>query len=93
MTCDAFWEVGASENVYAREQVIKVLLDRYSDSDYQDIWETKDFDLIEVAPNNYLITYILIQGERTTRRATLWHYEDNTWKILYHQGTVVQKAG
>ena len=35
--CDAFWEVGASGNVYTKQDVIETLLERYNDSDYQGI--------------------------------------------------------
>lgn len=92
MTCDEFWEVGASGNVYTREYGIDVLLERYNDPHYQDIWETKDFELIQIAPDNYLMTYVLIQGERITRRSTIWRNCNGKWKILYHQGTVVQEG-
>jgi hypothetical protein len=91
MTCDEFWEVGASGNVYSREHVIEILLKRYSDPEYKDEWEANDFELTEITPNNYLITYVLVQGKRITRRATLWRYINSDWKILYHQGTVVQE--
>ena len=90
MTCDEFWEVGASGNRYSREDVIKILLERYSNPGYVDIWETKDFEILEITSDNYLITYILFQGERVTRRATIWRYIDGNWKILYHQGTVME---
>jgi len=89
MTCDEFFEVGASGNVYSREYVIDVLLERYNDPDYKDIWETKDFELTKIAPDNYLLTYILIQGDRITRRSTIWRNIGGKWKILYHQGTIV----
>lgn len=88
--CDEFWEIGASGNVYTHEDVIKTLLERYNDPDYQDIWETKDFKLLEIAPDNYLLTYTLIQNNtRITRRLTIWRRVNCKWKILYHQGTVV----
>lgn len=85
-------EVGASGNVYSREHVIQILLQRYSNPIYEGIWETKDFKLTEIAPNSYLLTYVLLQGERITRRATIWRFEDGNWKILYHQGTVIQES-
>lgn len=86
--CGEFWEVGASGNVYKRQDVIKILLDRYEDTNYQDIWETKDFEIIKIAQDNYLLTYILIQNKtRITRRSTIWRLENGDWKILYHQGT------
>lgn len=88
--CDDFWEVGASGNVYTKQDVIETLLERYNNPNYQDIWEAKDFELTTIAPDNYLLTYILIQDKtRVTRRSTLWRRVNGDWKILYHQGTVI----
>lgn len=90
--CDEFWEVGASGNVYTKQDVIETLLERYNDSNYQDIWETKDFALTQIAPDNYLLTYILIQNKtRVTKRSTIWRMVHGGWKILYHQGTVINR--
>ena len=90
LTCEGFWEVGASGNVYSREDVIATLLQRYNDPNYIDIWEAKDFDVIKITQDNYLITYVLIQDEnRITRRSTIWRKENDSWVIVYHQGTVV----
>jgi len=89
--CDEFWEVGASGNVYTKQDVIETLLERYNNPDYQDIWEAKDFELTTIAPDNYLLTYILIQDKtRVTRRSTLWRRVNGDWKILYHQGTLIE---
>lgn len=91
ITCEEFREVGASGRCYSREYVLETLLERYSDDKYGDIWETRDFQCLEIAPNNYLLTYTLIQNkERITRRSTIWRYTLDGWKILYHQGTIVQ---
>ncbi len=88
--CDEFWEVGASGNVYTKQDVIDTLLERYNDSNYQDISEAKNFALTQIAPDNYLLTYILIQNKiRVTRRSTIWRRIHGVWKILYHQGTVI----
>ncbi|PPE03412.1 GNAT family N-acetyltransferase [Holospora curviuscula] len=92
--CDEFWEVGASGNVYTKKDVIETLLERYNDPDYQDIWEAKDFELTTIAPDNYLLTYTLIQDKtRVTRRSTLWSKKNGDWKILYHQGTLIEGGG
>jgi aminoglycoside 6'-N-acetyltransferase len=91
--CDEFWEVGASGKVYTRANVIETLLERYNNPNYQDIWEAKDFALTKIAPHNYLLTYILIQDKtRVTRRSTLWRKVNGDWKILYHQGTVIDRG-
>ncbi len=89
---DEFWEVGASGNVYTKQDVIETLLERYNNPNYQDIWEAKDFALTTIAQDNYLLTYILIQGRtRVTRRSTLWRKVNGDWKILYHQGTIIKE--
>ncbi|HEY8720176.1 hypothetical protein [Pengzhenrongella sp.] len=43
----------------------------------------------ELAADTYLLTYVLQQGDRRTRRSTLWQRAGNSWRALYHQGTVV----
>lgn len=83
-----FREVGASGRRYSREYVLDVLEQRYKNPG-PDVWETKDFHCLEIAPDNYLLTYTLIQEERVTRRATIWRRTASGWKIVYHQGTVV----
>ena len=88
--CEEFWEVGASGNVYQKQNVLDTLLVRYQEPNYQDIWEAKDFHIMEIATDNYLLTYILTQNKnRVTRRSTIWRKVNNTWKILFHQGTEV----
>ncbi|NNM58654.1 MAG: DUF4440 domain-containing protein [Legionellales bacterium] len=92
--CDEFWEVGASGNIYTRQDVIETLLERYNDQNYQDIWETSDFKVTQIAPDNYLLTYNLIQNHsRHTRRSIIWRKVNGRWKILYHQGTVIDGGG
>jgi hypothetical protein len=92
-----FWEVGASGRRYNREYTLSELVKRYANPEYQGIysppentWQTKDFYCQQIAGDNYLLTYTLIQEERITRRATLWQRTTSSWKILYHQGTIVE---
>lgn len=88
--CDDFWEVGASGNVYTKNDVIATLLERYNNKDYQDIWEAKDFEVREISKHSYLLTYTLIQNKsRVTKRSTIWKNINGAWKIFYHQGTVI----
>lgn len=88
MTDPEFREVGASGRRYSREYILDTLQRRY-ENPIDEIWETKDFHCVAIAPENYLLTYTLIQGERITRRSTIWRNSELGWKILYHQGTVV----
>jgi hypothetical protein len=82
----AFREVGASGRRYDRAHVLDVLERRLHEPVEED-WKTADFRCLEIAADNYLLTYTLAQGERITRRATLWRRTADGWRVLYHQGT------
>ena len=89
MTDPEFWEVGASGRRYSREFVLETLENRLPDPE-ESKWLTRDFQCREIAADNYLITYTLMQGPRITRRATLWRRTAGGWNVLYHQGTLVE---
>jgi hypothetical protein len=89
MTETTYWEVGASGRRYSRDYILDELEKRFKNP-AEDIWETKDFFCMEIASDNYLLTYTLIQGDRITRRTTIWRRSEIGWKILFHQGTVVE---
>jgi hypothetical protein len=86
-----FWEVGASGRRYGREYVLETLVERHS-KPHEDVWETRDFHCRELGANTYLLTYTLVQDRtRVTRRSTIWHRTTDGWKILFHQGTIVER--
>jgi hypothetical protein len=87
MTTTDFWEVGASGRRYTREHVLDGLDARAAD-DAGD-WVVSDFACRELGRQTYLATYTLAQGERVTRRATLWEWTGGDWRAIYHQGTIV----
>jgi hypothetical protein len=84
MTAEDFWETGASGRRYSRDFVIDTVVKRYIHG-YKDDWRVKDFYCQLLAPDHYLLTYTLYQGNRVTRRATLWRFSSNHWVALYHQ--------
>jgi len=90
MTAEDFWETGASGRRYSRAVVLDELEKRYA-TPHTDAWETHDFLCRKLAPDVYLLTYTLIQEKgRRTRRSTIWQRASDGWKIVYHQGTLVQ---
>lgn len=91
MTSPEFWEVGASGRRYSRQFVLSTLEGRY-ESPTEDVWEIGDFHCLEIASDNYLVTYTLIQGQRVTRRSTIWRRANDDWQIVYHQGTLVSET-
>ncbi len=87
MTAPDFWEVGASGAAYDREFVWTTLEHRYLTGEPDD-WESSDFRLRELCTGVFLLTYVLRQGARITRRATLWERCTTGWRAVYHQGTL-----
>ena len=92
-----YWEVGASGRRYSRAFIMKLLAETPPADAEEAGWQCWDFGLRQLGPEKTcLLTYTLEQAERTsdqagriTRRATVWHYTEGVWQILYHQGTVV----
>jgi hypothetical protein len=92
MTTEDFWETGASGRRYSRKDVLDALEKRHA-APHEDVWETKDFQCRQLSRDTYLLTYTLLQNKiRLTRRATIWQNTPEGWKIVYHQGTIVQDA-
>lgn len=94
MTDPNFWEIGASGRRYDRAFVLDELERRYANGPYPDRWEVHDFASTELAPNTYVATYTLVQDgstARVTRRSTIWRLDENGWKAVYHQGTLLSE--
>ncbi len=87
MTAPDFWEVGASGKVYDLESIWNILESRQKANEPDD-WVTSNFRIRVLGSNVYLLTYQLQQGERITRRSTLWEWADSVWRVIYHQGTI-----
>ena len=84
-----YWEVGASGRRYSRDFILQglslgqpLLADSLG-------WKSWDHAVRQLGADTYLITYVLQQRDRLSRRATLWQSTPDGWRILYHQGTVV----
>ena len=91
MIAPEFWEVGASGRRFSRPFVLSALEKKY-EKPTEDVWSIGDFHCLEIALDNYLVTYTLIQGERVTQRTTLWRRASDGWQIVYHQGTLVAQT-
>jgi hypothetical protein len=92
MTAEDFWEVGASGRRYSRGYVLQMVAARQEAVGLKDEWRCSGFHCRELAPEVYLLTYTLLQGQRKTRRATVWQRDGAVWKIVFHQGTLVQES-
>lgn len=88
MTAADFREIGASGQCYSRAHVLDVL-ERRAPNPADHTWITRDFHCRELGPDTYLLTYTLEQGERVSRRSTIWRRAGGDWLIVFHQGTLV----
>ncbi|WP_242451744.1 DUF4440 domain-containing protein [Rhodanobacter sp. T12-5] len=89
MAAADFWEIGASGQRYSRAHVLDILEHRAPDP-AEHTWKTRDFHCRELGPETYLLTYTLEQGERVSRRSTVWRRNGEEWQIVFHQGTLVE---
>ena len=88
-----YWEVGASGRRYSREFILRTLAQNPPVDAAAAGWKSEDHSLRRLSPDTYLFTYTLHQGDRVTRRATIWRNVGDGWQILYHQGTIVSAEG
>lgn len=91
MMAPDYWEVGASGRIYDRAAVLAELDGRYADPGYDPMesLEVSDFSCCALGGDTWLATYHLRQGERPTRRVSVWQLVGDRWVLVYHQGTVI----
>ena len=83
-----YWEIGASGRRYTRDFILTVDQAHFIDADTAG-WTASDQAVRQLGPATYLFAYTLLQGDRLSRRATVWKQSAAGWIILYHQGTLV----
>lgn len=86
-----FWEIGASGRSYDRAFAREVLRKRSQTPAASD-WQTEEAQLSTLTNDIVLLSYVLHQPNRATRRITLWRLENAVWKAVYHQGTVISAS-
>ena len=91
MTAEDYWEVGASGTAYDRQTLLDELEHRFADPDYDPMagLALTDFAVRGAGDDVWLATYVLRQGERLSRRVSVWRRSDDAWRLVYHQGTVM----
>ncbi|GAB96548.1 hypothetical protein BJY21_000276 [Kineosphaera limosa] len=96
VTAPDFWEVGASGRAYTRDVVREEVLRRLATQEHDNLvtqgWTTHGHRLRELAPGVHLLTYVLDQAGRRSRRATIWERTPESWRMIYHQGTLTAES-
>jgi hypothetical protein len=86
---DDYWQVGASGRRYSRAAILEHLARRPAQLADESGWRCSEHALRALGEDTFLVTYCLSQGERVSRRSTLWRRRNGRWQILYHQGSLV----
>lgn len=92
---DDFWEVGASGARYDLATVRRGILANLTaaqDACDAEAWQVTEFDVRPLGADTYLATYRLDQAGRLSRRSTLWRRDGERWVVVYHQGTLIERA-
>jgi hypothetical protein len=89
VTAPEFVEIGASGRIHTREYVLGVVDERDRRGEVE-VLEPLDVACRELAPGLYQFTYRLFQGDRETRRSSLWRQVGRDWQVVFHQGTLVR---
>ncbi len=94
MTAPDYREISASGRWFDRAFVLDTLEARYADPAYDPMagMRVEGLAVRDLGAGLWQVTYDLWQGERHTRRSTLWRREDDRWVAVFHQGTVVDPA-
>lgn len=88
-----FWEVGASGKVYSRELVIDTVEKRFLKNTEADIskWVISNFECRQLSNDTYMVTSVLEQESRRTRRLTIWRKAAIGWQVAYYQVTTISE--
>ena len=86
---DDYWEVGASGRRYSRAVIVQHLSRSPPQLADESGWRCTEHALRALGDDTYLLTYCLFQGQRVSRRSSVWRRRNGRWQILYHQGSLV----
>src|SRR5579875_2946800 len=64
-----YWEVGASGRRYSRDFILRTFGTKLPELASDLGWRSSQHALRELGADTYLLTYVLLQGDRSTRRA------------------------
>jgi hypothetical protein len=79
-----FREFGASGRVWDRASIIETLS---AEPPYP--IASENFECQRLSSDVALLTYTATNPARKTLRSSLWRLEGDSWRVLFHQGTVI----
>lgn len=80
-----FEEIGASGRLWTRESMMSALVAEPPGED--GAVEASEMRGTQLAPDLILLTYVSASELRRARRSSLWRRTEESWQLLFHQGT------
>jgi len=80
-----FTEIGQSGRLWTRAEILDDLL-----ATGQSAFETAELtepQVRQLAPDCYLLTYVVHIGGRRSRRSSIWRFRAGQWRLIFNQGT------
>jgi hypothetical protein len=84
-----FREIGASGRFWTRPEMVSALAE--TDTDGEPI-EATEVEGAVVGPDLILVTYVSDPRGRAARRSSLWRRSGGGWRLLHHQGTLLNSV-
>ena len=82
---DDFLEFGASGRIWTKAEVVTDLV-----AEPAAAIKSENFNCRFLCPGLALLTYVSDSPRGKTLRCSLWRLENDTWRIVFHQGTPVK---
>ena len=82
-----FREFGASGRVWDRAGIIAEL-----GTEVPHACVSESFECKSLSEELVLLTYVATNRDRKTLRSSLWRLEQDRWRLLFHQGTLIPPA-
>jgi hypothetical protein len=86
LVADDFTEFGSSGKIYNKQNILENLpLEKSSEFVIQDL------QVKQLSGSIMLVTY-QTESEYRALRSSIWRFEDNNWRIVFHQGTKINES-
>ena len=84
-----FTEIGQSGRLWTRDEIFADLLT--TDQSVYATVELTEPQVREIAPDCYLLTYVVQVVDRHSRRSSIWRMQDGQWRMVFNQGTPIRR--
>jgi len=86
LIADEFVEFGSGGKIYTKTDILQHL-----STESKREFEMSNFSTVVLADNCMLATYQLQEKDSKSLRSSIWKKFNNDWKMIFHQGTLVQE--